>query len=138
MNVTDGRYVYLRYPEDVKSGGNLFQYTLMPTHIKSLFSVEELAEAELAEPFGFTKGLRLLRVPSDERSPYYHRQGAGVQIDCSTRLFDLASDPDQLQPLNDAAVEESMLDHLVALMRANDAPAELYDRLAVAPSRRVA
>ncbi len=133
VNVTDGRHVYMRYPEDVR-GGEINQYTLMPTHIKSLFSVAELRDAELAGPFGFTKGLRLLKVPSDERSPYYHRQGAGVQIDCTTRLFDLAEDPAQLHPLDNAEAEDRMTGHLTALMRAGDAPKELYRRFGLQPA----
>jgi hypothetical protein len=36
-------------------GGNLYNYTLMPTHIKSFFSIGELLEMTIAEPFTFTQ-----------------------------------------------------------------------------------
>ena len=37
VNVTDGRYTYHRYPADLKSQ-EIYQYTLMPTHIFEPFS----------------------------------------------------------------------------------------------------
>ena len=33
-----------------------FEYTLMPTHMRSRFGVEELQDIQLAEPFAFTGG----------------------------------------------------------------------------------
>jgi arylsulfatase A-like enzyme len=127
VNITDGRYAYFRYPKNMH-GGNLNQYTLMPTHIQSLFSVEELRDASLAQPFDFTQGVRVLKVPSTEKSPVYRRHGAGAQIDTETRLFDLAADPDQLHPIHDPAVEERLCVRIVELMQATDAPPEAYQR----------
>ena len=46
-----------------------------------------------------------------------------------TLLFDLATDPQQEQPVHDTAIEEYMIGLLVALMKANDAPPEQYVRL---------
>jgi chorismate mutase len=46
-----------------------------------------------------------------------------------TLLFDLQADPHQERPLSDPAVEQMMIDHLVRLMRENDAPPEQYQRL---------
>jgi hypothetical protein len=40
----------------------LYEYALMPTHIRSFFSTDELKTAELVEPFSFTKGVRPLKV----------------------------------------------------------------------------
>jgi hypothetical protein len=102
--------------------------TLMPTHIQSRFSVAELKEATLSEPFDFTQGLKVLKVPSTEKSPVYNRQGAGVQIMCATRLFDLARDPGQLTPIADVSVETRLIDDLIRLMKQTDAPLEAYAR----------
>lgn len=132
INVTDGRYVYLRYPSDILAK-NLFQYTLMPTHIKTRFSVAELEDAELVPPFGFTKGVPVLRTRTTEKSPVYNRHGPGIQIDCRTRLFDIDADPDQLSPVDDPAVEARMVGLMVDLMRRNEAPAELYERFNLVP-----
>lgn len=119
VNVTDGRYVYMRAPirPDNKP---LFEYTLMPTHIRSHFGVDELRTAELAGPFDFTKGLRVLKV---EARPWIKAHPFG------TLLFDLHSDPRQESPMEDAGIEKMMIRHLVCLMRANDAPVEQYERL---------
>jgi hypothetical protein len=131
INVTDGRHVYLRYPRDVRAK-DLYQYTLMPTHIKTRFSVEELQDVQLVPPFNFTKGVSLLRTLSSEKSPVYNRQGAGVQIDCTTRLFDLSTDPRQLTPVSDEDIEDRMVDIMVDMMLDNDAPKELFSRFELA------
>src|SRR5690606_6929986 len=60
VNITDGRYVYMRAP--LSPDMPIYEYTLMPTHIRTRFSVEELQTAELAEPFDFTKGCPVLKM----------------------------------------------------------------------------
>lgn len=135
INVTDGRYTYFKYPDNIH-GGHLNQYTLMPTHIQGFFSIDELKEMSLAGPFDFTKGLQVIKTPSTPLSPVYNRQGAGVQIDVQTRLYDLRQDPQQLAPIDDTAVEQRMTDHIVALMQASDAPQELYVRFGLTPLSR--
>lgn len=131
--VTDGRYVYMR---GIGEGENepLYQYTYMPTHLYNMFSVPEMLTTELAEPFSFTKGCRLMKI----------RSGRWVEKDTHARigyvdaahihdnlLFDLESDPDQKHPLDDPELEAKMLKKLVALMERNDAPAEQYQRLKI-------
>ncbi len=61
VNVTDGKYVYMRAPARADNSP-LFEYTLMPTHMRHRFTVEELQEIELAEPFQFTKGCRTMKI----------------------------------------------------------------------------
>jgi arylsulfatase A-like enzyme len=131
VNVTDGRYTYFRYPGDLSSQA-VYQYTVMPTHITERFTPEELSAATLAPPFGFTKGVPLLRVPVTPRSPMYTNYGPGALLDRETVLFDLASDPGQLQPIRDAGVEERLTRLMRELMAATDAPAEAYARLGLA------
>jgi arylsulfatase A-like enzyme len=119
VNVTDGRYVYMRAcagPDNAP----LFDYTLMPTHMRSRFVPDELLDAELAPPFSFTKGVRPLRVTARPMgNPYWH----------GTLLFDLETDPLQLTPLRDVDTELRMAQLLTDLMRENDAPAEQFERL---------
>ncbi|MEX2540630.1 MAG: sulfatase [Trueperaceae bacterium] len=122
VNVTDGRYVYMRAP--VSSDNQpLYEYTLMPSHMRSMFSVEELQQLELAPPFSFTKGCPTMKVPA---RPWLNPHRFG------TLLFDLENDPAQEQPLDDPEVEEMMIGHLTRLMKANDAPAEQFERLGLA------
>ena len=44
-------------------------------------------------------------------------------------FFDLATDPAQLQPIRDAAVEQRLMAQIAALMEKNDAPPEAFLRL---------
>jgi arylsulfatase A-like enzyme len=132
VNVTDGRYTYHRYPADLATQ-EIYQYTLMPTHIFEPFSPEELSQASLAEPFPFTKGAKLLKVPVIERSPMYNVYGPGAMIERDTRLYDLVHDPGQETSLDEPAVEERMEHLMVALMKANQAPSEAFARLEIDP-----
>ncbi|MEO6566272.1 MAG: sulfatase, partial [Casimicrobiaceae bacterium] len=94
-----------------------------------LFSVAELADATLAPPMPFTKGVPLLRVPATPKSPVYFGHGPGGQQDTQTVLYELAHDPGQVTPVRDAAVEARLIEAMTRLMRANDAPAESFSRL---------
>jgi arylsulfatase A-like enzyme len=119
VNVTDGRYVYMRAPAK-PDNKPLYEYTLMPTHIRSHFGVDELKTAELTDPFSFTKGVRPLRF---EARPWVNAHPFG------TMLFDLQTDPGQEHPIDDPEIEMIMIQHLIRLMRANNAPPEQFERL---------
>jgi arylsulfatase A-like enzyme len=119
VNVTDGRYVYMRAPASPENVP-LYNYTLMPTHMRQMFSVEELRNVELAAPFSFTKGCQLLKVGA---------RGWPRAHPFETVLYDLHSDPRQEHPISDPAVEAAMIEHLVRLMRENDTPKEQFERL---------
>jgi arylsulfatase A-like enzyme len=120
VSVTDGRYVYMRTCAD-PANEPLSEHTLMPTHMRDLFSVEELRHAELVPggTYAFTKGAPLLKTPGFAVSPA--RFG--------TLLFDLETDPEQENPLIDDELELRMAGLLVEVMRAADAPGEQYQRL---------
>jgi arylsulfatase A-like enzyme len=121
VNVTDGRYVYMRGPGS-SANQPLYEYTLMPTHMRARFSTAELRDLELADPFPFTKGCRTLRIPARDgswRDAYQF----------GTLLFDLQADPGQEHPLDAPEIERRMIDLLIELMRANDAPREQFARL---------
>ncbi len=122
VNITDGRYVYMRGPADPENAP-LFEYTLMPTHIKSPFAVAELQDLELAEPFDFTKGCKTLKIPAQgslgSLNPYVW----------GSLLFDLEKDPVQENSIVDEEIELRLLNEMVELMRQTDAPPEQYQRL---------
>ncbi|HUG60808.1 MAG TPA: sulfatase, partial [Methylomirabilota bacterium] len=130
VNVTDGRFTYHRYPADLKRQ-EIYQYTVMPTHLNKPFTPEELSGATLAEPFAWTKKAPLLKVPMIDRSPMFNNYGPGAMIEGDTRLYDLQSDPGQETPLQDPAVEARMVGLMRALMDRNEAPPEAYARLAL-------
>jgi len=77
----------------------------------------------LAQPFTFTKGCQTMRLEG-----YCWAD----PVPFGTLLFDLESDPYQKQPIEDAEIEATMIQHLVRLMQENDAPAEQYERLGLA------
>jgi arylsulfatase A-like enzyme len=130
VNVADGRYTYHRYPPDLRSQ-ELYQYTLMPTHIWDFFSTEELSNARLERPFPFSKATPLLKVPVTPRSPMYDNYGPGAFLEDETRLYDLERDPGQDSPIRDAAIEARMMKLMRELMSANSAPPEAFKRLAL-------
>jgi arylsulfatase A-like enzyme len=119
VNVTDGRYVYMRASVD-ETNQPLFDYTLMPMHMRSMFSVEELRTARLVPPFAFTKEVPLMEVPG---------WTMGNPFLFGTLLFDLHNDPDQRTPLRDDDQELRLIGLMLDLMRENDAPVSQYERL---------
>ncbi len=133
VNVTDGRYVYMRAGN--LENGPLYNYTLMPTHMRHTFGVNELEgdRIQLAEPFSFTKQVRTMKIPSwpwfnDSRHP-----------DCGRNLlYDLEADSGQLNPIDDPQTESRMIDLMVKLMKACDAPSEQYERLGLATAATTA
>lgn len=120
VNITDGRYVYMRGP--VESNQPLNEYTLMPNHMRWRFHVDELQDLALAEPFTFTKGCRTLKIAG--RMPIR-------TLKMESMLFDLANDPAQETPLQNAAIEAQLVEQMVQLMKANDAPTEQFARLGI-------
>jgi arylsulfatase A-like enzyme len=119
VNVTDGRYVYMRAPKDAQNAP-LCEYTLMPTHMSARFSPAELQDIRLAQPFTFTKGCRTMQIATRTYfSAYTH----------GSMLFDLQNDPGQEHPLLDEDIERRMIALMVDLMHDNEAPAEQYERL---------
>jgi arylsulfatase A-like enzyme len=120
VNCTDGRHVYMRGSANRKNKP-LFHYTMMPTHLREPFSIEELRTIELAEPFAMTKGTRTMKIEA---------MGLLVEpVTQETLLFNLKKDLKQENPIQDQTVEKKMIEHMVGLMRDNDAPAEQYERL---------
>lgn len=120
VNVTDGRYVYMRAAA-AEANSPLEEYTLMPTHMRSRFRPAELTEWEPAEPLSFTKGIRTMRMPAATgwMNPWRH----------GTLLFDLETDPEQQHPIIDDQLELHMVDLLVRMLRESDAPRSQFDRL---------
>jgi arylsulfatase A-like enzyme len=127
VNCTDGRYTYMLAPAG-EENEPLFHYTVMASHMRSLFTMEELSQAEIAGPLPFTKGARLMKIPAHRSlfdAPRHDYFGKPLQ----TMLFDLESDYLQNKPITNPDVEGQMRNHVMRLMEQNDAPAEQYERL---------
>lgn len=116
---SDGHLVYMRGPAD-ESNAPLWEHTLMPSHMRGMFSPAELAESELVPALSFTKGCPVLRIPGSTASnPWVF----------GTLLFDLNVDPDQQEPIVDPDVELRMLRLLWKAMVDADAPPSQFERL---------
>jgi arylsulfatase A-like enzyme len=126
-NITDGRYTYFRYPEDMVKQ-ELYEYTLMPTHLHSFFSPATLKEAQLVRPFDFTQDIPVLKVPA-RRAPDGRVNPMGTYEDTTTLLFDLEDDPHQLQGHRDEVVEARLLEKMSRILGEHDAPQEAYRRI---------
>ncbi len=122
VNITDGRYVYMRGPTNLLNKP-LYEYTLIPTHMRGFFSINELKTMELAEAFNFTKGCKLIRTNSRYRyvNPYIF----------GSLLFDLQIDPYQENPIVDSKIEKKMIKAMVEEMKNNDSPIEQFERLGI-------
>jgi arylsulfatase A-like enzyme len=123
VNITDGRYVYMRGPANEKNEP-LYEYTLMPAHMREAFSVDELQDNLLVEPFAFMKGIRPVRIPGAVTPSSRQHPERG-----KTRLYDLASDPGQQAPVQDEGVESRFCDAIRRHFKELDAPAEQLVRL---------
>jgi arylsulfatase A-like enzyme len=126
INITDGRYVYLLGPASADNTP-LYNYTLMPTDLRRMFSLDDLRQAELAGPFSFTKGCPVLKIPAVAWSP---------PPGFDSLLYNVEDDPQQSQPLHAPALEAHFRQHMVALMQANDAPPEQYERMGLKEGQR--
>lgn len=120
INITDGRYVYMRSPIEQGIDG-LYEYTLMPTRINRRFTPGELQGMTLHPPFSFTKGCQVMKVPAEsvmtrDADRFGHR------------LYDLHTDPSQQTQCASQSTARRLCDHLVEMMQQSDAPTELYPR----------
>lgn len=118
-NITDGRFVYMRAAV-TPDNQPLMEYTLMPTSMRGRMPIDLLRTAELVPALSFTKGAPVLKIPA---------LAPTNPAAFGTLLFDLDTDPEQLHPLVDDALEQRMAQMLVEAMRAADAPAEQFVRL---------
>ena len=137
VNVTDGRYVYMR-GNATEDNSPLYDYTLMPTHMRSLFSTRELQSWEKFAGFDFLKGCPVMRIPT--RTPRAltsndNPMGKGRR---ATLLFDVQNDPGQTAPLTDTDIEARMIRLMLREMGRNECPNEQYERLGLPAPVRLA
>lgn len=116
-NITDGNWVYMKAPVNEAA---FYEYTLMPAHMKHLFSPQELGDIHLQEPFSFTKGCRTMKIKAKE--------GMNNPVNFGTKLFDLSSDPNQENTLIHIEKETELANEMLLLMRENDCPKERFAR----------
>ncbi|EOH8196187.1 sulfatase [Enterobacter hormaechei] len=119
INITDGNFVYMRCPRE-EGKDSLYEYTLMPTRIDSMFNVSELQNITLHPGFDFTQGVQVMRIPATFGYLNPWRFG--------DKLFDLHADPGQMVSLADSEKTLHYAQAMRAMMQAHDAPSELFAR----------
>lgn len=122
VNITDGNYVYMRAPVSPENQP-LFEYTLMPTHMRQMFAPKELQNIEIREPFSFTKGCQIMKIQAGKGfiNPFQY----------GSKLFDLTTDPGQTEEIEDPEIELKFIKKIADKMRKNEAPKEQFDRLGI-------
>jgi len=122
---TDGRYIYMRGVDAEKP---VYNYTLMPTHMHSYFSREELGSATLEQPLEFTKGMPVLRCRAEG--------WCGHSVSNEDYLFDLDTDKEQdrnlLHHITGPNLQKElarMQSLLRELMEKSGAPPEYFERI---------
>ena len=128
VNVTDGQYVYMR-GNVTEDNSPLYEYTLMPTHMKGFFSVRELNKWEKFEDFSFTKACPVMQIPSRTPRLLSSRNNPYGKGRTATLLFDVQTDPGQTSPLVDVGLEVRMIKLMLFEMAENECPPEQYVRL---------
>lgn len=121
VGITDGRYTLLHGVAD--SSVKSYEYTLMPTHMKAMFSAKELKTAILHQGFSFTKGVPVLKIEARVNPRFLKTIPEGEDL-----LFDLEKDPGQKNPLTAPEIRERLLSAMAGLFLENEAPEELYER----------
>jgi arylsulfatase A-like enzyme len=122
VNITDGTYVFMRAPQQ-HDNKPLYEYTLMPTHMRARFSPKELQNIELAEPFTFTMGCKTIKIEMTQQGMSGYQYG--------DKLFNIKKDPGQLEEIEDVETEARLLARMRELMAQNDSPGEQYQRLGI-------
>lgn len=122
VNITDGNYVYMRAPVSPENQP-LFEYTLMPTHMRQMFAPKELHNIEIREPFSFTKGCQIMKIQAGKGfiNPFQY----------GSKLFDLSTDPGQTEEIENPEIELKFIKKIADKMRENEAPKEQFDRLGI-------
>lgn len=117
LHITDGRYVSIRYAVE----GDYYFYTLMPTGMRQRWSASEVEGAEMDGPFPFTNEFPVMKIP--RKGTVWKNEGH--------LLFDLTSDPDQKHPIQDAEIEERLLELASTEASRCEAPVEYFSRYGV-------
>ena len=156
VNIFDGKYVYMKSPIS-ESNKPLYEYTLIPTHMKNLFSPEELKNVTLipGDSFCFTKACPLMKIEkgngngsrdfsdilingsNSEDAKHIDNNSMVNSVNFGDKLFDVLSDPIQANGINDTTLEATLANKLVEAMKENDSPVEQFDRIGLPSSRPV-
>jgi hypothetical protein len=123
VNVTDGRYVYMRAPAN-EDNSPCFAYTAMPTTFRAYLDANNGMNLETGRFLSYTH-YPVYRFPESVPGRSYARNRNVLQ----SRLFELERDYGQQHPILDEELEQTMIAKLRQSMAEADSPSEQYVRL---------
>lgn len=123
VNVTDGRYAYMRAPASADNHP-CYVYTAMPTTFRSYLGRAEPERIEAGRFLPYTN-FPVFKIPESTAGKVYARNRFVLE----SRLYDLENDEAQEHPMQNEAAEARMVGLLVEAMRQAEAPPEQYERL---------
>ncbi|MFS0724943.1 sulfatase [Paenibacillus sp. 1P07SE] len=123
VNLTDGRYTYMRAPA-AADNHPCYSYTSVPTTFRAYMGREAPEQIETGRFLPFTSW-PVFRIPHTRPGITHDRSREVMQ----SQLFDIREDYEQQSPISDAALERRMTTKMVGLMREMQAPVEQYIRL---------
>ena len=138
VNIYDGKYIYMKAPVSEKNTP-LYEYTLMPMHMRNMFSPAELEKAAAVSGncFNFTKGCPVWKIPKgngngskdfsdllingkdSEEAKHIDNNSMVNAANFGDKLFDMEKDPKQTTVLEDNAIEAYMANLLQKAMKEN-------------------
>lgn len=129
MNITDGRYVYMRNPVN-EDAGPLYAYTAMPTGgLKTWYPREVYHKVEMGRYYGHTYNLPLYKIPTTGKVPKHHPDEASYAG--RNQMFDILEDPAQNHPMHDTARESRFIERITHHLKSCEAQTEQYTRLGI-------
>jgi len=122
--ITDGQYSYYLYPADLNAPAPPI-YTIMPSHMEKLFSIDELKSSQLSGALPFTKGSPLMRI---EISLDVGESGMScvANWEGGPSLYDLSIDPKQENPFDDTDIIRRLSSAISDELHLHNAPIEIF------------
>jgi arylsulfatase A-like enzyme len=117
VNVTNGEYVYMRNIEHPETELPLYCWTT--NSMRDRWSPEGFKQVEMSPPLPFTKGMPVPRFTSSGAHPF----------DGPSKLFNVRTDPGQLNELTEPETETLMISLLKDSLQEAHAPEEVTQRL---------
>lgn len=118
VNIYDGKYMLMKSPE--RENHPLVSYTLMPANMRGFFEKDILEQGTLINGNRFTNGIPCIKYPD---KTYVNPAQFG------DLLFDLESDPQQENPLDNKDIMQKMCTKLKKEMEKTAAPEEEFIRI---------
>lgn len=131
LNITDGRYVYMRNPVN-EDGGPLYAYTAMPTGgLNKWYPRAVYDKIEMGRYFGHTYNMPLYKIPVQGSAPREHADEHPYRG--RHQLYDIVQDPQQMSPLDDVVRMDHFATRIGAHLHACEAQPDQYLRLGIEP-----